>query len=173
MSESFQPYSFSPHRPLPNPMTFGTVLDCRLADRTQLYMSRPRRLTDANNVSLREGGTQGWQRVPRSTGPGLGTGTWRGGGPAVCAVGGGLVVWGQSSLCLSTGSSWAQGGWSTWPGNLAGCLGMRQGWGGVAGWGGVVHSGVPWEGPEKVRRKLGGAERTAGPRRPPHLVLQE
>ena len=61
-------------------MTFGTVLDCPLADRTQLYVSRPRRLVDASNVSLREGGTHGWQRVPRSIGPGLGTDTWRDGG---------------------------------------------------------------------------------------------
>lgn len=40
---------------------------------------------------------QGWGQTHGGTG----------GGAAVCAAGGGLVVWGQSSLCLSTGSSWA------------------------------------------------------------------
>ena len=77
----------SPHIP-PHPMTFGTVLDCPLADRTQLCMSRPRRLADAGNVSRREGGTQGWQRVcPGAQGQGWGQPHGRVGGCSLCQAG--------------------------------------------------------------------------------------
>lgn len=59
----------------------------------------------------------------------------------------GLVVWGQSSLCLSTGSSWAPGRWSTWLGSLARCLGRR-----LAGWQFLEFPGRPGEGQVQAGR---------------------
>ena len=102
---------------------------------------------------LRKGWRQGGQSLPRSSGPGPGANTH--GAYSLCCVGRCACLGGLGTeLSLSEyRKQLSQGGWSTWAGSLARCLGMRLG---------VVGSGGPGEGAEEVRRRPGGAERAAG-----------
>lgn len=156
MSESFQLHSFFPH--VRHPPLCSPEVPLGRHDTTVCVLVSETPRCPLARAQGREGDRVAG--MPRSTGPGFGTNT-RGRGclqSVLCGVlrqprPGGLGT--EHSLSEHRKQP-SQGGWSTWAGSLARCLGMRLGGGGSWRCRGRTRGGQT----QARRRRPGGA---AGP----------